>query len=286
MAKKLTEEDFEKALFEVLDKNDDVIVIYSAIWSFAHRFDGKTEEITKRIFDVIDSVVGKDRTILFPTFTNSFVKTRRFDLVLDESDCSGVIANYALRSPGFKRTKQPIHSYVVKGPRADEVLARQCTTAWGDDSVIAWMGEVDARFCPLGLPWHYACSYFHRIEEILQVPYRYYKRFAGDLLENGEKKGTCVEVKFSNSLSFRPEFDYTIVRSRLEEMGAIQKSANPLIPLQSGKANAIGKATHELLGNDIYAYVKNRDAVDAWVNNGKAEEIASLNDDECWPPKS
>lgn len=283
MTSKLSDYDIAAALREVLDPDDDVIVIYSAIWPFGHRLGGNTEEIAARIFDIIESVIGEHCTVLYPTFTNRFVKTRRFDIVLDESDCSGVLANHALHSPGFRRTRQPIHSYTVRGIRSDEVLARPCTTAWGDDSVIAWMGEVNARFCPLGLPWHYACSFFHRIEETLQVPYRYYKRFAGVLLEDGREIGPCAEVKLSYSLRVPARFDHTIVLPRLEEMDSVIKCSNPLIPLQSAKAHSIFETTRELLENDIYAYVSNREEVEAWVRDGKADEIAALATDERWP---
>lgn len=283
MAKTISDRELETALRNVIEPDDDVIVIYSAIWSFAHRLGGSSDDVTARVFDIIDSVVGKDRTILFPTFTNIFVKTRTFDLTLDESDCSGVLANHAMHSPGFRRTGQPIHSYTVRGPRADEVLARPCTTAWGDDSVIAWMGEVNARFCPLGLPWHSACSFYHRIEEALQVPYRYYKRFAGTLLDGGREVGSCAEVKYCYSLNVLPKFDHTGVAPLMDKMGAIKKGGNPLIPLQSSTGDDIYRATKSLLDEDIYAYVVNKDEVKAWVEDGKAEEIASLNPDEKWP---
>ena len=283
MSNRISDNDFEAALNEVIGPDDDVIVIYSAIWSFAHRFEGATEEAPARIFDIISSVIGEVRTVLFPTFTNQFVKSRRFDIVADESDCSGLLANYAMRQPGFRRTRQPIHSYIVRGPWADDVLARPCSTAWGDDSVIAWMGEVNARFCPLGLPWHFACSYYHRAEEILQVPYRYYKRFAGTLLEDGREIGSCEEVKYSYSLQEPAKFNHTIVQPRLQEMNAIRTCSSPLIPLQSADANSIYAVTSSLLEEDIYAYVENRDQVEAWVNDGKAEEIASLSEEERWP---
>jgi aminoglycoside 3-N-acetyltransferase len=283
VAKTITDYEFETALRNVIDPDDDVIVIYSAIWSFAHRLGGSSDEVTARVFDIIDSVVGKERTVLFPTFTNTFVKTRSFDLSLDDSDCSGILANYAMHSPGFRRTRQPIHSYTVRGPKADEVLARPCTTAWGDDSVIAWMGEANARFCPLGLPWHFACSFYHRIEEVLQVPYRYYKRFAGTLLDNGQKIGNCAEVKYCYSLQVPPKFDHTKIAPIMDQSGFIRKNGNPLIPLQSATGSDIYRVTQDFLGEDLYGYVTNKEEVKAWVDKGMAEEIEALDADERWP---
>jgi len=282
---KFNEQDLEAALLEVIDPDDRAIVIYSGIWTFGHRLAeiSSATTVTERIFDVIDSVVGPDRTVLFPTFTNQFVKTRHFDLRRDESDCSGVLAKFAMHSPGFRRSRQPLHSYTVKGPMSQDVLDRPCTTAWGDDSILAWMEEVDARIVPLGLPWQNACSYFHRIEEQLSVPYRYFKRFAGTLLENGQVIGDCQEIKYSYSLNVGPQFDHSGVVPIMKEMEIIRKCDNPLIPIQSSKTKALSAATHHLFNNNIYAYVKNRAEVEAWVQDGKAAEVAALAPSERWP---
>jgi aminoglycoside 3-N-acetyltransferase len=282
MRKTITDKEFESALLEVIRPEDNVIVLYSGVWSFAHRFCAESDNVVRRIFDVINSVVGEERTLLLPAFTNGFVQTRKFDLSRDRSDCSGVLANHALHQPGFQRTRQPIHSYVVKGPKASEVLARTCTTAWGNDSVVAWMGEVNARIAPLGLPWHDACSVYHRIEEVLDVPYRYFKRFAGELFGDGEKIGPCEEIKYCYSLNVRPDWDYSGVLPRMQALGGIRTCENPLIPLQSLDAETIYQATESLLKDDIYAYVSNREQVKAWVANGKEAEIAALNPDERW----
>lgn len=282
---KFNEQDLEAALLEVIDPDDRAIVIFSGIWTFGHRLaeNSSATTVTGRIFDVIDSVIGPDRTVLFPTFTNQFVKTRQFDLRRDESDCSGVLAKFAMLSPGFRRSRHPLHSYTAKGPMAQDVVDRPCTTAWGDDSILAWMEEVDARIVPLGLPWHKACNYFHRIEEQFSVPYRYFKRFAGTLLENGQVIGECQEIKYSYSLNVMPKFNHSGVVPIMKEMDIIRKCDNPLIPMQSSKTKAISVATHQLLDDNIYAYVENREEVEAWVQNGKADEVASLPPSERWP---
>lgn len=277
----LTERDFRRALEAVIPPQDDVVVIYSGIWTFGHRFAWDTTELPDRLLDIIDDVVGPDRTLLYPTFTSDFVQTRRYDLV--RSTPIGVIPERVIHRPGVRRTRQPLHSFAVRGPRAKEVLALPCTTSWGDDGILGWMGEVNARLCPLGLPWHEACSFFHRVEKVLQVPYRYYKRFAGVLLDDGREIGACEEVKYSWSLRVRPRWDYTIVRPRLTKAKAILSGGNPLIPLESANAKSILAACIELLSENLYAYVVNVDEVKDWVAHGKADEVAELAPDEQWP---
>jgi hypothetical protein len=69
----------------------------------------------------------------------------------------------------------------------------------------------------------------------------------------------------------------------MKEMDIIRKCGNSLIPIQSSKTKLIAAATRQLLDDNIYAYVKNREDVEAWVQNGKADEVASLPPNERWP---
>ncbi len=282
----LTASDFQKALEQVILPDDEVVVIYSGIWTFGHLFGWEVRDIADRLLDIIEEFIGDDRTLLFPSFcASNFIKTRKFDLVRSRPVESGIIPTRAICRTGYLRTRKPIHSYLVKGPKANEVLSLPSTTSWGDDGILGWMGKVNARICPLGLPWHQACSYFHRIEETTEVPYRYYKRFAGVLLEDGKNVGSCEEVKYSYSLKVRPHFDHTIVYPQLKKANAVLSGGNPYIPLESAKAINIDEVCEELFSANPYAFVTNSEGVKNWVVNGKDEEVASLTPDEQWSNK-
>lgn len=280
-ALKITANDFRDALTEVILPKDEVIVIYAGIWTFANYFDYKIQKIPDLLLDIIEDVVGENRTILFPTFCASvFVKTRKYDLVRSKPTESGVLSERALLRKCFVRTHQPMHSFVVKGPKASEVLALPCTTSWGPESLLTWMGSMNARLCPLGLPWHRACSYFHRIEETLQVPYRYYKIFSGTLYDDGKEIGPCREIKYSYSMRVPLDYDYSVIQAQLSKQKAIITCPNPLIPLESAVTSDIDIACHKIFEEDPFAIVKNRDAVEDWVKTGKNDEIAALAPDE------
>lgn len=278
----LTRTDFANALRCAIPPDDEVVVLYTGIWAFAQKFDTPLRDLPALLLDTILDTIGPNRTLLMPTFSNDFVRTRRFDLKLSRVD-NGVLSQLFLKTSGAQRSRQPLHSYAVLGPRAGEVLALPCTTAWGPDSIIGWMERVNARICPLGLPWHQGCSFFHWVEEHLQVPYRYFKRFAGTLLENDREIGSCAEVKYSWSLRVPAQFDHSVVRPHLGSSGVIRSGENPLIPLESARAKDIAGVTIALLERNPYAYVSNVRDVQDWVRHGKAEEIASLKPDEAWP---
>ena len=280
-APQLTANDFHQALTDVILPQDQVIVIYSAIWTFAGYFDYDIPKIPDLLLDIIEDVVGKNRTILFPTFCAAeFVKTRKYDLVRTQPKESGILSERALLRKGFTRTQTPLHSFAAKGPKASEVMGLPSATSWGPGSILAWMGSANARLCPLGLPWKKACSYFHRIEETLQVPYRYYKRFAGTLYHDGKEIGPCEEIKYSYSLRVPLDYDYSVVQNQLVERKKVISCKNPLILLESALTSDVDIICREIFENDLYAIVKNKEAVKHWVETGREDEIAALKPSE------
>jgi aminoglycoside N3'-acetyltransferase len=277
MSSKLTEQDLYNALEDVILPDDEVIVIYAGIWSFAYNFSGDMRKIPDMMLGIIEDVVGKERTLLLPAFcANHFIKHRAFDLTRTQLSESGILSKHALNRNGYKRTHQPLHGFIVKGPRAQEVLDMPCTSSWGGDSVLAWIGGMNARILAIGLPLHQACSYFHKIEEELKVPYRYFKSFKGVMYDKGEVIGPCEEVKYSYSLDCPLDYNFSIITSQLHKQKAVLSSKNPMLPLESVLTSAIDIACHEIFDNDHYAAVVNKKEVKRWVKNGKKAEIAAL----------
>lgn len=277
MVNRLSEQDFYDALTDVILPDDEVIVIYAGIWSFAHNFGGEVRKIPDIMLDIIESVIGMERTLLFASFcAGNFVKHGKFDLTLTPPSESGILSKYALKRKRYARTYQPLHSFLARGPRTQEILDLPCTSSWGKDSVLAWIGDANARILSLGLPLHLACSYFHKIEEDLKVPYRYFKTFRGIMYDNGNIIGPCKEVKYSYSLNCPLDYDFSIITSQLYKQNAILSSQNPIVPLTSALTSDIDIACHEVFDRDHYAAVVNKTEVKEWVKNGKQAEIAAL----------
>ena len=71
----IKEKDFKIALDQVIKDDDDVIVLYSGIYSFINNlnFDTKsTVKLPERILKLIEEKVGKKRTLFLPSFTGKF----------------------------------------------------------------------------------------------------------------------------------------------------------------------------------------------------------------------
>jgi aminoglycoside 3-N-acetyltransferase len=265
----------KRALAGLIAEDDEVVVVFSGLWSFGHRLGVSPPDVPAAVLDVLLEAVG-DRTLVLPAYTNAFPRTKVFDLRRSQPE-TGVLPKYALTNGQFHRTANPMDSYLTFGLKSNEILHRKETTLWGDDSVMAWFGQVNARILVLGEPWHRACAFYHRAEELIRVPYRYYKRFNGSLVDIDDSRRPCSTVMYVRPLQQPIVWDHTKIQPILMHKKVIAVSGDPDIPVQSARAGDVLDACLELLTEDPYAYVVNSDDLKNWiVNGGMRREIDDL----------
>jgi len=272
----LTLNDITAGLRRVIDPADEVVALHSGIWRFGHTVRPLPSDFVERLLDCILDVVGPDRTLLIPAYNSAdFPRTRSFDLVRDKPE-TGALAIAMLKRGCAERTRQPMNSYMVMGPRAQDYIDCPTTTAWGADSIMGLLAHDKARFVTLGEVWHESCSYYHRSEEICGVPYRYYKRFEGELLVDGDRIGRCSETFFVKSLNVHCDDFYAGPESILRKRGLTIDAREPRFILESATVDAIVDLTCEILENDPFYFVQNPESVNTWIHTGMLEEIEAL----------
>jgi len=279
MTSKLKKKDFFKAFSEIHHRKEKIVVIQSGILSFAKYLNCKVSEIPNYLIEIIFEYFGSETTILFPSFTSNFASTRKYDLYLSKPD-TGILPTYCLKNNLMKRTSQPLTSFLVKGPLQDKILKIKCKTSWGEKSIYGWLQKNNALWIALGIDWSKGCAFFHRSEEFMKVPYRYFKTYKGQLYKNGRKLGVCKETKYSYSLRVKPKFDFFTWIKSLDGTKGIKKSSNKKLLLQSISVRNILKAGKIFLSNDPYGLIKNKLEIKNWVKNNKLNEINSLPKDE------
>ena len=264
---------------KVVTPADEVIVIFSGIWMFGSLLGKKPREVPDYLIDTILECLGPERTVIFPSYTYAYGKTRKFDLVTSKPE-TGALAGRAILRPEFIRSSSPFNSYLISGPRTNEVLSIQDKTLWGEESVMGWFDKVSARICVLGEPWHESCTHFHRAEDILQVPYRYYKRFPGSILKNDIFLSSCAPTMFVRPRGCEMIRDYTGPAKIMNQRNMILAGDNANFPIESALAPQIVDACMDLLSDDIYSYVSNKNQFSDWVARAMDEEISKISDDE------
>ena len=271
--------DLTQAIKNVVTDNDECVTIYSGIWAFGHLWKMPARETGEHILKCLIEALGEDRTIIFPSYTfTNFVRTRVYDALKDKPE-TGALPLIAMESGDFKRTRNAMDSYLVKGPRSTELLSLSEKTLWGESSVMNWFGQ-NARTIILGEHWHTACSLFHWIEENQKVPYRYYKRFNGQrVLASGELEA-CDEVMYVRPWECTVRWNYKAVEPVMRRNGAITDSNIESIPVMSSASCDIFAACLELFENDIFTYIENVNEVKYWIENIKETEIFKLKKEE------
>ena len=274
----IKEKDFKIALDQVIKDDDDVIVLYSGIYSFINNlnFDTKsTVKLPERILKLIEEKVGKKRTLFLPSFTGKFYnKFGFYDIEKSIDNNNGVLSKEALKR-NYYRTRQPIHSYLVYG-NISNIRNFKLTTSWGKKSILEFFSKNNARICNLGLPWNKGCAYLHRFEEIYNVPWRYNKKFLCDLKKNGKKIGKCSEIKFCSSKNVPLKYDYLPFIKEIEISKSFCKSTNKNFKFESIKVSCLNKIGKKIFSTNPWVIVKNKNQTKKWVKFEKKTEVSSI----------
>jgi len=260
-------------LEKVINDKDEVIIFYIGIWTFIRYLNINSVNLAEEFIKIIEEFLGEKKTIILPSFTaNEFVKTKKFDIKLSIPKESGVVPTSALKSGNYFRTRQPLHSYLVKGPLTNEIKKLSLDTSWGNGSVLSWLSKKNARICVIGIPWKIGCSYFHRFEELYQVPWRYYKKFHGKLYNNNKLLGDITENKFAGPLSIKFRYDYYPVEKLMNENNIILKGKNNIFSIQSSLVSDIDIICENFFEKDPWQIIVEKNNVRSWIKEVKENE--------------
>ena len=279
MKSKLTEQDLIDNVQDLIDEDDEVIILYSGISSFAHKFGSDAKYTANMILDVFQNVCGNKRTLVLPSYTMEFSKNKIFDVKLTKSD-TGALSDCSILRPEMLRTSQPMQSYTVYGRLKNDLSNLKTQTSWGNKSIMSWLIENEAKIMVLGIDWHLSCSILHHAEEVLKVPYRYFKRFSGKLYSEGRYVSECEEIMYCRPKNIEPLWDHKQITKRLRNKKKILSAENPILPLEATSISSYVNETYDILYDNPYAYIKNVEEIKYWVNNIKNDEIKSMNKSE------
>ena len=208
-------------------------------------------------------MLGPEGTLAVPAF--NFDRPAHgpiFDPVRDESRMGRVTEAVRLR-PGARRSNHLLHSVAAVGARAD-ITDHHGPSAWAVDGPFWRLHELDAGILMLGVPY-LRCTYFHMIEQILQVPYRRWIEFEARLMApDGSLRPLLTRV-------FRPEDgfagnDFNKFGAEMERRGLVRVGA-----VGNAIARLFGARDAVLTAVELY-----RDDTDLFVQT--TEELTRLED--------
>ena len=145
------------------------------------KFDGN------RFLDSIIKKIGLDGTLLLPTYNFDFCKGNTYDYC-NTMPMTGALPKIALSRKDFKRTKHPIHSFVVWGADKDYLCNLHNLSSFGHDSPFAYFYKKNTKNLTIGLDYKLGFSTVHYCEEKVGVNYRFLKKFNAFYIDENKKK--------------------------------------------------------------------------------------------------
>ncbi len=273
----ISKKDFINSLDQVINKKDKIIVIYSGISSFLHKFSLERNTV-QEVLTLIENFIGKQRTLILPSFSaDHFVKTKKFDIATS-IDNVGVLPKEALKRKYF-RTPQPLHSYLILGKEINSVKRLTHKTSWGEGSILNYMSVNNARICTLGLPWNKGCAYVHKFEENFQVPWRYFKKFEGKMYYKSKYISDCNEIKFSlpKLKSTGEIYNYKPFIKHIKKAKTYRKNNHIDFNIESIKTACLDKIGKDIFLKNPWIIIKKKKELLNWIKNRKVKDVLQNN---------
>ncbi len=157
----------------------DVLLVHSSTKRTYKRYLDKGIKLTPN--DILDSLlkaVGNSGTLLLPLFNFDYA-SQGFNINTTPSHM-GALTEAARKHPLAIRTGHPIYSFAVIGADADKFKNIDNFSGYGADSPFAVLRKLGGKIAVLDLSDQNSMTFYHHVEEMHEVPYRYHKVFKND----------------------------------------------------------------------------------------------------------
>jgi aminoglycoside 3-N-acetyltransferase len=180
------------ALRSVGVRPGDVVFSHTSVAMLGMPHEGLHKETLAELFlSAFREVLGPNGTWVLPAYTYSYTSGEPFDPASTPPRNMGVLSDVLWQHPDVVRSLDPIFSVIGFGGRAREIVGEAAADdCFGPRSFYARLLAVDGAACNIGLGAHSAV--LHHVEQKLEVPYRFIKRFSGTTIVDGRERETEV----------------------------------------------------------------------------------------------
>ena len=167
----------EKTLNELKIPKYSTIIIHSSLFKF-----GIIEGGVESFFNILKRVFDNSYTLIMPTFTFSYGLTRKWDCIHSKSE-TGALTEYMRKLELKNRSINPFHSVTIQGPNKNYLLDKISDSSFGENSIFEKLYKLGAYNLSLGSEFIGGATFCHYAEELLEVPYRFFKFFPGTIID-------------------------------------------------------------------------------------------------------
>lgn len=155
----------------------DTVLIHTSLKRTFTRYAAQGHTLTAQmILRSFLQALGPSGTLLLPLFNFDFTRGVPFDMRATPSQM-GALTEAGRMTPGAVRTGHPIYSFAVLGRQAELFRGVDNFSGYGADSPFAMLRQLDAKIASVNLYDQNSMTFYHHVEEMHNVPYRFHKRF-------------------------------------------------------------------------------------------------------------
>jgi aminoglycoside 3-N-acetyltransferase len=169
-------------MYDLIEKGDTVL-IHSSIGRTCREKGLSPSDI----LDILLEKVGKDGTLVFPSFTfYDWCHLGKFD-IRNTPGRMGALSEAARKYPGSVRSGHPAMSFVAIGKYAD-MFDIDNNGGWGKDSPFDTVTRLNGKIALIDLHDQVGMSAHHYIENCVQANHRFRKEFTGQYISADDNK--------------------------------------------------------------------------------------------------
>jgi aminoglycoside 3-N-acetyltransferase len=122
--------------------------------------------------------IGPRGTLLLPLFNFDFASGVDFDIRTSSSQMGALTEAGRLHNHSV-RTGHPIYSFAVIGHNSNEFKDVNNLSGYAEDSPFGILKRLNGKIASLDLDDQSSMTFYHHVEEVKSVDYRYFKTFTG-----------------------------------------------------------------------------------------------------------
>lgn len=234
----LTLENLVEGFRELGVEQGDTLLVHSSYKSF-----GEVDGGPQTVIRALEAALGTegDGTLIMPTFNFDFNKGAPWDVRTTPSKM-GVLTELVRKDPRARRVFHPFYSFAVLGKHAEMLGSLRYKSAYERNSVFGKLRDLDGKIMVIGLSYTNSMTFFHHIEQMEGVDYRFLKQFTGEVTdENGNTYTDTFEMLVR-------DIDKGVV-TEVDPMGFLMEEKGII------KVRKIGEANVKLMkANEVYEF--------------------------------
>src|SRR6266498_4218902 len=214
----------------------DTLLVHSSYKSL-----GPVDGGPQTVIRALEAALGAQGTLIMPTFNFDFNKGVPWDVRKTRSKM-GALTEVVRVDPRAKRVFHPFYSFAILGKHAEMLGSLRYKSSYERHSIFGKLRDLDGKIMVIGLSYNNSMTFFHHIEQMEGVDYRFLKQFTGEVTdENGNTYTDTFEMLVR-------DIDQGVM-TMVDPMGALMEQAGVI------KSVKIGEADVKLMkANEVYEF--------------------------------